>query len=175
LIVKCPGMRFAEGLTLMGFYTVFILIAILLINLSVLMIIEIYYVFSALYTTVFLWILAKREGNTRLKLTSMSLAITLLGGEVSLLLSISYLPGLNVLALALKAIYLILLSISIIELASLKGSNKLRTYGLLTIIGSFLITVPTGVTVIIALILLPLGLFGAGGLLKDLYTEEVPN
>ena len=175
MIVKCPGTRFAEGLTLMGFYTVFILIAILLINLSVLTIIEIYYVFSALYTTVFLWILAKREGNTRLKLTSMSLAITLLGGEVSLLLSISYLPGLNVLALALKAIYLILLSISIIELASLKGSNKLRTYGLLTIIGSFLITVPTGVTVIIALILLPLGLFGAGGQLKDLYTEEVPN
>ncbi len=175
MIVKYPGARFAEGLTLMGFYTVFILIAVLLINLSVLVIIEVYYLFSALYTTVFLWILAKREENARLRLISMLLAVMLLGGEASLLLSISYLPGLNILALALKAIYLILLSISIIELASLKGSSKLRTYGLLTIIGSFLIIVPTGVTVIIALILLPLGLFGAGGLLKDLYSENSSN
>ncbi len=134
MIVKYPGARFAEGLTLMGFYTIFILVAILLINPSVLMIIEIYYIFSALYTTVFLWILARREGNTRLRLTSMFLAIMLLGGEVSLLLSVGYLPELNVLALALKAIYLILLSISIIELASLKGSGKLRTYGLLAVV-----------------------------------------
>lgn len=140
-------------------YPALVVMALLMPVLPVLVLVEIYFLSASLYLSFGLLNLYREFRSLRFAIYSILIIAVVLQSELAIwILSPSESSEFSI--MISKVIFYLILGTSLVSLASNRG-DKLRTFGLILVIGSFSALVPTPIATLLSLILLLYGCLGA--------------
>ncbi len=137
---------------MLSLYPIFVIMAILMVSITVLSIVEVYFLIASIYTVFGMWKVNDLKVRS-IAIISASLVVT-----SEMILWLSHVEAGGMIVMLLKSIFLFLVGVAVF-LVETRGNVTRFSYAIM--MGSAMVPVPYPLITLIAYVLIIVGLFGA--------------